>query len=444
MFLPLIANCQVARSLSIIFFAPPTSESPRDLSARIFGASDPALVNQNLANTAFKTITTNGVTKPLIADENADISVVNTDSPDPVAEGQMLTYQILVQNNGLSKVPEVKMNDVLSTTLLTFISAVSVPQGTCIWTSPNLDCNLGTLGGGSVITVTVTTTVKPVGDSLPKTASNTATVSSGKTDPNPANNFATISTQILPAADLQITLSCPVTSVQTGNSLTFLLQVTNAGPSIADHVVVTDTLPVELTYLSSSRTPASAASKVVWNLGTLGVDQSASFTLEVEVKSPTKILVNYAAVGSSMMDGNLSNSQTQSSVIAVDAIAPTAAWKLPVTLGQSYVVVGQVVHLEVLATDNVAVSYVKFYRWNEPAGSFVDIGIDYSAATCQSEAAELCFQWGFDTRVLNPGWNEIRARAYDESGNASPRPDLNSHIWLYYNPDLLYLPFVKK
>jgi len=98
----------------------------------------------------------------------------------------------------------------------------------------------------------------------------------------------------------------------------------------------------------------------------------------------------------------------------------------------------------VLSTDNVAVSYVKFYRWNEPAGSFVDIGIDYTASTCQSEAAELCYQWDFDTKVLNPGWNEIRARAYDESGNASPRPDLNTYIWLYFNPDLLYLPLVKK
>ena len=429
---------------SIIFFASQTSESLGDLSARIFGGSDPALGNQSLTNIDFGTRTPNGVTEPLIADANADISLVNTDSPDPVAEGQMLTYQILVRNNGSSKVPEVKMNDVLSTTLLTFISAVSVPQGTCVWSSPNLDCSLGTVGGGSVITVTVTTAVKPVGDSLPKIASNTATVSSGKTDPNPANNFASISTQILPAADLQITLSCPVTSVQTGNSLTFLLKITNAGPSIADRVVVTDTLPAELTYLSSSRTPASTASKVVWNLGTLSVDQSASFTLEVKVKSPTKTLVNYAAVGSSIMDGNLSNSQTQSSVIAVDAIAPTATWKLPVTLGQSYVVVGQVVHLEVLSTDNVAVSYVKFYRWNEPAGSFVDIGIDYTAATCQSEAAELCYQWDFDTKVLNPGWNEIRARAYDESGNASSRPDLNTYIWLYFNPDLLYLPLVKK
>jgi hypothetical protein len=75
---------------------------------------------------------------------------------------------------------------------------------------------------------------------------------------------------------------------------------------------------------------------------------------------------------------------------------------------------------------------------------FVDIGSDFTAATCQFDPALMCYQWDLDTRILNPYWNEIRARAYDASNNASPEPKFNSYIFIYKYHTMIYLPFIKK
>ena len=385
-------------------------------------------------------MTNNTATTSTTVNRSADLTLTKTDSPDPVAEGQTLTYRMVVRNNGPSNASSVSLSDPLPTTRVTYVSAASTPQGTCSWSSPNLTCSLGTLVSGNSVTVTVTTTARPVGNNLPKTATNTATVSTTTTDPNSANNSSTSTTQILPAADLRVNLASLVTTIQTGNPLTYTIWITNTGPSIANNVVLTDTLPAELTFKSSSRTPAVNSPKVVWNLGNLGVGQSLSFTLVVNVTSPTQTLLNSIAARSATWDVVTANSQDQVSVQAVDSVVPTAVWKLPVTEGQVYIVVSQNVLLEMEAADNVGVDYVEFLRWDPILVIWVDIGRDYTAETCQSNPSKLCYQWNLETWVLRPKWNEIRARAYDESENSSP----GYSILLKFFSEKIFLPFTRK
>jgi uncharacterized repeat protein (TIGR01451 family) len=388
---------------------------------------DPSLPN----NTATAVTTVNA---------RADLSVTKTDSPDPVAEGQPLTYRMVVRNTGPSDAASVSLTDPLPTTRVTFGSAVTT-QGTCSWSSPNLSCSLTNITVGTGVTVTVTTTARPVGDNLPKTASNTATVSSTTTDPSSANNTSTSSTSIQPAADLQINLASLVTTIQTGSPLTYTIWITNTGPSIATSVVVTDTLPAGLTFKSSSRTPAATSPKVVWNLGNMSANQSISFTLVVNVNSPTQTLVNSVAARSGTWDVVIANSQDTFSVKAEDSVVPTALWKLPVAAEGVYIVANQIVLLEVEAGDNVGVAYVRFYRWDSVLSQIVEIGNDTTASACQSNPAKLCYQWNLDTTVLRPKWNEIRAQAYDASNNSSPD---GYRILLKYFSVQIYLPFVKK
>ena len=407
-------------------------------SAATGSLSNTALVRSSWLDPSLTNNTANLITT---VNAQADMSVTKTDAPDPVAEGQTLTYRMVVRNNGPSNAASVSLSDPLPTTRLTYVSAASTPQGTCSWSSPNLTCSLGTIANGGAVTVTVTTTARPVGDNLPKTAANTATVSTATTDPNSANNTSTSNTQIQPAADLRVNLASLVTTIQTGNPLTYTIWITNTGPSIATNVVLTDTLPAELTFKSSSRTPAVTSPKVVWNLGNLGVGQSLSFTLVVNVTSPTQTLLNSIAARSATWDVVTANSQDQVSVQAVDSVVPTAVWKLPVTEGQVYIVVNQNVLLEVEAADNVAVAYVRFYRWDPVLGQIVEIGNDSTIGTCQYNPSKLCYQWNLDTRVLRPKWNEIRAQAYDASGNFSPD---GYRILLKYFGEQIFLPFARK
>jgi hypothetical protein len=93
------------------------------------------------------------------------------------------------------------------------------------------------------------------------------------------------------------------------------------------------------------------------------------------------------------------------------------------------------------AADNVAVAYVRFYRWDPVLLQTVEIGNDYTAGACQYDPSHECYQWDLDTHVLRPKWNEIRVRAYDASGNRSPD---GYRILLKYFGEQIFLPIVKK
>src|SRR5512134_1491016 len=120
----------------------------------------------------------------------ADLSVVKTDSPDPVTKGAELTYSIGITNNGPSEATDVTLTDVLPINVR-FLSATS-SVGSCVQTSGTVSCDLGDLSNGARVTVTIIVTPRRAG-----TITNTAQVSSLSPDPNPANNTDAEETTVL-------------------------------------------------------------------------------------------------------------------------------------------------------------------------------------------------------------------------------------------------------
>jgi uncharacterized repeat protein (TIGR01451 family) len=121
----------------------------------------------------------------------ADLSIIKTDNPDPVAAGALLNYTLVVANAG----PDDAQNVVVVDTLpagVTFISSTP-SQGTCT----GLSCNLGTIlvGGQANIVVVVRVNNGTAGPLL-----NSAQVSSDTPDPNPRNNRDDEPTSILTQA----------------------------------------------------------------------------------------------------------------------------------------------------------------------------------------------------------------------------------------------------
>ena len=116
----------------------------------------------------------------------ADLAISKTDDPDPVTVGTTLTYTIAVTNTGPLDATGVVVTDTLPLTV-TFGSS-SASQGTCSGTSV-ITCNLGSISNGDSVTMTVIVTPTASG-----TFTNTASITSGVTDPNMANNSATVST----------------------------------------------------------------------------------------------------------------------------------------------------------------------------------------------------------------------------------------------------------
>jgi uncharacterized repeat protein (TIGR01451 family) len=124
---------------------------------------------------------------------HADIGVSIADAPDPVQVGQNLTYTITVFVGVLGPppgAPNVTMDDTLPAGV-NFVS-VTPSQGSCSGTTA-IHCNLGDFADSGAATVTLVVTPTIAGP-----LNNTAGASSSAFDPNPANNFFTATTTVLP------------------------------------------------------------------------------------------------------------------------------------------------------------------------------------------------------------------------------------------------------
>ena len=171
-------------------------------------ASTPA--GATISNTASVTSATPDPTLPNTATASgtvstqADLSIAITDSPDPVAPGGNLTYQVVVTNGGPSNGVNPSMS-VLLDAVLRFASVTSPAGWTCaspaLGASGTVSCSAAALASGSnagfTIVASVPVAVFPPGDVVISTS---ATTSSSTTDPNPANNSASTTTTILGSA----------------------------------------------------------------------------------------------------------------------------------------------------------------------------------------------------------------------------------------------------
>lgn len=263
----------------------------------------------------------NSISLTHLVNELADVSVTKLCKPDsgPAPAGSDAVCSIFVANTGPSAARLVTLVDTHFASGPFTIGTVTPSQGSCGSSPTVVTCDLGTIGAGATARVDVTITSLATVD-----VNDVARATSPTPDPNPANNEATSGVSFVGSADLSITKTAPG-SVIAGNNLTFTLSVDNAGPSTASSVVVTDTLPAGVTYLSSIASVGSvahAARIVTWNLGNVAVaDPVRTLQITVAVSpSATGPLVNSASVTSSTADPSTANNLA-TSITTVNAEA---------------------------------------------------------------------------------------------------------------------------
>ena len=159
----------------------------------------------------------------------ADLSITKT-GPTTAVPGQRVTYAVTVANAGPSIATGVRVDDPTPAGL-TLVST----SGDCTTAFP---CDLGTMAPGTTRTIAATYTVAG-GTAAPPEITNAATVVSEISDPNPANNRATISTRI------RIRAKCDVD----GDGLNEI--VTGVGPGGDPHVLVWSLAGGAVTSLAS-------------------------------------------------------------------------------------------------------------------------------------------------------------------------------------------------
>ncbi len=233
-----------------------------------------ATATDRSGNTSEFSLDTSVTSNPL-----ADLTLRLVDAPDPVQVGQALTYTVVVTNNGPTRARDVTITDVLPTGV-TFVSATP-SQGIATSAGGILTARLGDLRVGQTATLQIVVRPTAVG-----TLSNTVTVRSAETDPEPQDNTATVTTTVNSAlpADLAISKADLPDPVRVDRELTYRLFVTNNGPGDAIGVVVTDELPEGAEFVSASSsvgTVTQSGGTLTANIDTLPAGQRVQVTIVI-------------------------------------------------------------------------------------------------------------------------------------------------------------------
>jgi uncharacterized repeat protein (TIGR01451 family) len=229
----------------------------------------------------------------------ADLAITKT-GPAAAPPGGTATYNLAVTNGGPSPAAAVTLTDQLPAGV-ELVSATS-SQGTCTGTTTVI-CTVGALVAGQTVTATVTVRILPT---TTGTLVDTATVSSPTADPSPSNNTASVATAAVAEADLTLTKTMSPEKVDVGQPLTYLIGVTNKGPSPATNVTVTDPLPSQVTpdgAVPSQGSCTVAGQVVTCALGTLAVNATATVTITATRTSPS-VFSNTATVTANEFDPN--------------------------------------------------------------------------------------------------------------------------------------------
>ncbi len=285
------------------------------VSYRLRGVVDPGLTGE-LANTATVAAPADG-SDPDPSDNAstdvdavvpvADLWVTKSDGVDEVVPGTAVTWTIVVGNDGPSDgagtVSDVLPGVVSGATW----SCAPGPGATCSASGSGSISDAVTIPAGSSVTYTVTGTVSPAATgSMANTAA--VTVAEGISDPNLLNNTATDTDALTPEADLSIAKVDAQDPVGLGGQIVYTVTVTNLGPSDAQGVQVTDTLPAGVTLVGTTGCAEDAGGVPVCTLGPLGAGSSVAYTITVSADPGTEgTVTNTATVNSATGDPNPGN-----------------------------------------------------------------------------------------------------------------------------------------
>jgi uncharacterized repeat protein (TIGR01451 family) len=175
-----------------------------------------------------------------------DLAIFKTDSPDPVAYVDDLTYTLTVVNNGPAFATGVQVTDTLPV-VLDFVSASSLGA---TFDGATVNWNIGDLAAGANVTLDIITRFKPLTTlmGVPAVLTNTASVSGNEFDPDLVNNAATAVTTVV-TADLSIVKLDSADPIGLSDDFTWTIMVTNNGPAVASDVVVLERYVPELTEI---------------------------------------------------------------------------------------------------------------------------------------------------------------------------------------------------
>ncbi|WP_405266900.1 hypothetical protein [Methanobrevibacter sp.] len=230
-----------------------------------------------------------------------DVSVVKKVNVTAPNYGDLVKWTLTVKNNGPDVAHDVKVVDVLPSSLK-FISCdlSAYNNKTGVWT-------VGTLGVGKSVKLNIVCKVDVTGKIV-----NNVNVTSREFDYDLTNNKDQKAVNVNPAVDVGVVKSANVTSLNYHDLVKWTIKVSNNGPDVAHDVRVVDVLPNSLKFISCDQSAYNNRTGV-WTVGTLGVGKSVKLNIVAKADSTGKI-TNKVNVSSSEFDYDFTNNNDQKAV----------------------------------------------------------------------------------------------------------------------------------
>jgi len=310
------------------------------ITAFVNSDAGPATV-RNTASVASPAPDSNGLNNSSFADlditDDVEITVTKTTTgANPVRAGETTDFDVVVTNLGPSTADGIVLTDVAPPGMT--VVGFTTTGWSC--TVATATCTLPALDPGDAPTINVQVTIASnVADGATLTnVVNVSTTSPGDDPGVGGGNVATADVDVIAQADLGVVKSHDGSPVIAGDITAFTFDVGNVGPSdaVAD-VTVTDTLPIGMTFVSSSGSwdcvagdPAAVGGQaVVCTYLVAGVPAplatgSSADLLTMQVRTSSALLpttlTNSAEVASPTTDPNSLNDV---STVDVDIITQT-------------------------------------------------------------------------------------------------------------------------
>jgi uncharacterized repeat protein (TIGR01451 family) len=307
----------------------------------------------------------------------ADLSVTNVASPNPVNAGSNITYTQVVTNGGPASAANITLTDALPSNT-TFVSLTGPAGWVC--SGVTFTCTNATLAASGTATFTFVVKVNATTASGTTITDTVSVASASTSDPNLANNSASASVQVGTSADLSITNSPSPVPVQANNNITYTQIVSNAGPSNTGAITLTEALPANTT--AQSLTGPAGWTCILGTLtctnSTLAAGGNATFTYVVKVNAGTAAgtaINETASVSSTTTDPNsANNSATAADVVALgtqaDLVTTNSAAPSSVAAGSNVTYTQSVTNL-----GPAAATTVTFTQSTPPNTNFQSITI---------------------------------------------------------------------
>ena len=194
-----------------------------------------------------------------------DVSIAKEVDRSAAFEGEIVRFTVTVLNHGPGDVTALTVSDLLPAGL-TFVSVDPSAGG---YDHTTGEWNVGALATGASAELVVDAEI--ASGTAGETLVNAATIESMDQLDDPTNNSASASVEVSrPVADVTITKTVAALSIREGEEISFTITVLNAGPDEATNVVVEESFPAGLTFVSAGQSAGSFDSdELVWTIPTL-------------------------------------------------------------------------------------------------------------------------------------------------------------------------------